>query len=322
MKRKGFTLIELLVVVAIIALLISILLPSLARASELAKRSVCASNLRQMFTSMYQFANDNSGMFPQAPFDPTAGGSIIVSPANSGDIDVLPGESERWENQDDPDVILGATVSSIGAVSDRTISMNLWKLVKEEFTDANIFQCPSCAKSGDRVNLRDQSDVDAGAKCFTDFPLTGGPTVPYKGSIAYSFVQPWTSWSGTGTTADGRGSYEMWMADGYPEVVIAGDENNGEDPTATNTQDNLEKLINSTNHNGDGQVLLHGDGHAAWSSTAYAGVSKDNVYTARADVADEPNVEGVEDVQPCPDTEDWDSVLIPISDLGGWSFAP
>ena len=42
---KAFTLVELLVVVAIIALLVTILMPSLGRAMELARRALCASNL-------------------------------------------------------------------------------------------------------------------------------------------------------------------------------------------------------------------------------------------------------------------------------------
>jgi len=47
MKRKGFTLIELLVVVAIIALLVSILIPAVAKALEQARSVSCKSNLSQ-----------------------------------------------------------------------------------------------------------------------------------------------------------------------------------------------------------------------------------------------------------------------------------
>lgn len=49
--RGGFTLIELLVVVAVIALLVAILVPSLRRAREAARASVCGSRMRQLTTA-------------------------------------------------------------------------------------------------------------------------------------------------------------------------------------------------------------------------------------------------------------------------------
>lgn len=63
-KTKAFTLIELLVVVAIIALLISILLPSLSRARELSKRTVCMANERGIGQAFYVYAQDDPGVFP------------------------------------------------------------------------------------------------------------------------------------------------------------------------------------------------------------------------------------------------------------------
>ncbi len=61
MKKKGFTLIELLVVIAIIALLLAILLPSLNRAKELAKRVYCLSNTKSLTMAWIMYTEDNDG---------------------------------------------------------------------------------------------------------------------------------------------------------------------------------------------------------------------------------------------------------------------
>ena len=55
-SRRAFTLVEILVVISIIALLISLLLPALARARDLANRLVCASNMRQIGMAMFEYS--------------------------------------------------------------------------------------------------------------------------------------------------------------------------------------------------------------------------------------------------------------------------
>ncbi len=61
---KGFTLMELLVVISVIALLISLLLPSLSQARSLANRVDCAANLRSIGQCMHIYADENHGQYP------------------------------------------------------------------------------------------------------------------------------------------------------------------------------------------------------------------------------------------------------------------
>ena len=67
--KKGFTLVELLVVIGIIAVLISILLPTLAAARRSAYNAQCLSNARQLTMAAMLFAHEHRGYVPTASDD-------------------------------------------------------------------------------------------------------------------------------------------------------------------------------------------------------------------------------------------------------------
>jgi prepilin-type N-terminal cleavage/methylation domain-containing protein/prepilin-type processing-associated H-X9-DG protein len=79
-RARAFTLVELLVVIGIIAILIGILLPSLAKARAVANRTACLSNMRQMGMAMQMFAQEHKLYLPKAWFNsgPTPGAKLAA----------------------------------------------------------------------------------------------------------------------------------------------------------------------------------------------------------------------------------------------------
>ena len=81
--RRGFTLLELLIVIGIIAVLMGILLPVIAKARESSRRTVCLSNLRQIALAMNTYADHHKGRLPngnppQTPNDYDATNAVLV----------------------------------------------------------------------------------------------------------------------------------------------------------------------------------------------------------------------------------------------------
>ena len=63
-RFRAFTLVELLIVIAIIGVLVGLLMPTVGRARESARRAACLSHLRQVHQSFLLFAEENGGHVP------------------------------------------------------------------------------------------------------------------------------------------------------------------------------------------------------------------------------------------------------------------
>jgi prepilin-type N-terminal cleavage/methylation domain-containing protein len=124
---RAFTLVELLVVISIIALLISILLPSLRGAREAAKAAVCLSHLRSLSHGWHMYADDHNDVCLPGRYAKAPGGT--TNPANWYDVGNGMKYRPRWV------ATMGKYVGIYAFNQPRTDT-------DRQAYDSEVYQCP------------------------------------------------------------------------------------------------------------------------------------------------------------------------------------
>lgn len=144
MSRRGWSIIELLICIAIVALLLGLLVPTLLRARDLGFRTVCANNLRQQNMAWQSYVQDNKDVFPLAAgaMEWSYGG---VSYVGASRVPVL--------------------------AADRPINSHLAEHVQVDVVSdlAGLFRCPSDRGVTEREKEKQRVSVLSEGTCYATF---------------------------------------------------------------------------------------------------------------------------------------------------------
>jgi len=294
MKRsKGFTLIELLVVIAIIALLVAILLPALGKARELARQSMCMSNLRSISNALVMYrtsARDEYPNYTKAFFKGTAGYPNAAWTATQSPNPGAVFRPTAYKSPFDP--------ATTGVGWGRHPQANLYLLVTANYCGANLFICPS---TGHAPAKRGSNEAGATYDPYTQRNPDGSEDFGFK----------------FGKEVDYGIQLDNLTDKLQSGVAIMADEGNIQGPsTAMNVTDPggfLEER--SPNHKGEGESVMFAGSNVKFLKDEYnrMGIDDNNIYKndMDAEVLNDPTANLVyPDIPPSAET---------TSGSGGWA---
>ena len=205
-RSRAFTLVELLVVIGIIALLITILLPALGQAKRKAQAVACMSNIKQIYTAMQMFAQDNKGQLPR-PY--LVGECAMSSPTDPAQPTVF-AKVCAWSQR---------APGAAGHIDLRDEASGLWKYIQGQGTREQVMICPGDNGEALFGHARDESrwprNVSYSLNRFMLRDKPTGPSLSLRlGSVKnaarkimiYEEIAPNDSWCIMGSSVDDKPS--------------------------------------------------------------------------------------------------------------------
>ena len=250
-RRSALTLLEILAVIFVIAIIAAVLLPTIGHTrGDCGNRVKCSNNLRQIGQAILLYANENKGNYPRTFY--TAGGNLTFSN------DVSDGAAERnpFGDKDLP-----------GKVGDNDVTAAIFLLIRTQDITPEVFICPS--SNTEKDNYGTAAGISAQSKTsFTD----------WRKNLSYSFANLYPDQAAIDN------GYKLNTTTGAEFAIVAdlnpgvGDGYDVTFPKETSNSRDMQKA-NSHNHQGQGQNVLYGDGHAEFQQNPFCGLKRDNIYT-------------------------------------------